>query len=484
MIDISAGGGNGSSLTPGQYTDTGADVPSVSSKSGVKDSAYWNSHYGEGYVNSVTSSINQAIEEYDVETDIANEAIKVASSFYTENGVVYKVVTNEDGTIEKVPLGNIDDLNGLEIDTSQINWDSISTTANGALNGNFLDPNNINKEYWGDNGQLTIQIGENGAILILENGVPMGWTTIDGINIDIEDELTLEFGEYRNNPDGSITYVNARGETITISENDIFVDDDGRKFFISSIDENGNINGVLSLNEDGTLSGYTSRNNNNLGEIFDIQSGEYFKSAGGDIIYNVNGDYKIVNNEKLVNINGEYYFVSNCDKEGNVSGLMKISEDKVSGYYGSQIEEIFGSMTEDYDATISNDGSIIYKFGDEYRIINSEDMFEIDGNQYYVSRSNEDGKVSSMLSFDNENGKMISYNGSDVNGTNVFDSIDSATYLETSNGDIIYSDYQGNVTYVEATSIITNANGNKVLEGKGGIDLIFGEDGTVSTEYR
>ena len=89
-----------------------------------------------------------------------------------------------------------------------VNIDKISSTAQGALNGNFISSDKIYKEAFEDTGNLEFVIRDDGAILITRDGVPIGFTTQDGIsNQDTSDT---------SKPSGMVNesrYKNTRPET-------------------------------------------------------------------------------------------------------------------------------------------------------------------------------------------------------------------------------------------------------------------------------
>ena len=62
------------------------------------------------------------------------------------------------------------------LDKNSIDFSRISATAGDALNGNFINRERINDNYWGDNGELTYKIRDDGTIMIFENGTLLGFT--------------------------------------------------------------------------------------------------------------------------------------------------------------------------------------------------------------------------------------------------------------------------------------------------------------------
>jgi len=63
-----------------------------------------------------------------------------------------------------------------------VSIDKISSTAQGALNGNFISSDKIYKEAFEDTGSLEFVTRDDGAIMITRDGVPIGFTTKEGIS--------------------------------------------------------------------------------------------------------------------------------------------------------------------------------------------------------------------------------------------------------------------------------------------------------------
>ena len=64
---------------------------------------------------------------------------------------------------------------------TNVDFSRISSTKEDALNGQFIDENNVLKKYW-DVSKLTAEVYADGSVLLYEDGVPMGWTDEKGIN--------------------------------------------------------------------------------------------------------------------------------------------------------------------------------------------------------------------------------------------------------------------------------------------------------------
>jgi len=78
-----------------------------------------------------------------------------------------------------------------------VSIDKISSTAQGALNGNFISSDKIYKEAFEDTGSLEFITREDGAIMITRDGVPIGFTTKDGISNPEDSQVTQGTGQSR-----------------------------------------------------------------------------------------------------------------------------------------------------------------------------------------------------------------------------------------------------------------------------------------------
>lgn len=66
---------------------------------------------------------------------------------------------------------------------NSIDLSKISTSANGALNGDFVLESKINKKSWEEN-NLLYKIRDDGAVAIIHDGVIIGFTTKESINVE------------------------------------------------------------------------------------------------------------------------------------------------------------------------------------------------------------------------------------------------------------------------------------------------------------
>lgn len=73
------------------------------------------------------------------------------------------------------------------IGAAGIDLSKISTTAQGALSGNFVSSDKINTAAFNDEGSLDFVTRDDGTVMITRNGVPIGFTTEDGVNNKVSD---------------------------------------------------------------------------------------------------------------------------------------------------------------------------------------------------------------------------------------------------------------------------------------------------------
>lgn len=124
---------------------------------------------------------------------------------------------NEESTLPNTTVAQAVDHLDLSLETSEvtnfpnegiitrenIDFSRISTTAENAKNNNFLDRNKINENYWGDNGELSYKIRDDGIVMLYENGILLGFTdkiakTIEtvvekpDVTVNIAPEVTLQ----------------------------------------------------------------------------------------------------------------------------------------------------------------------------------------------------------------------------------------------------------------------------------------------------
>lgn len=84
-------------------------------------------------------------------------------------------------------LSSVSELGGGTIDSSQLDFSKISSTAGDAASGDFIQEGNVHKEYW--EGELQLVPREDGTIQIVKDGTVMGYTTEEGVDLpDATDE--------------------------------------------------------------------------------------------------------------------------------------------------------------------------------------------------------------------------------------------------------------------------------------------------------
>lgn len=85
---------------------------------------------------------------------------------------------------------SVEQLSAIGLIGGIVSLDKISSTAQGALNGNFINSDNIYKEAFQDTGSLEFVTRDDGAIMITRDGVPIGFTTKDGISNQTTSDTT------------------------------------------------------------------------------------------------------------------------------------------------------------------------------------------------------------------------------------------------------------------------------------------------------
>lgn len=103
-----------------------------------------------------------------------NTQLRDSSAYYSENAQKLTNINAQNSTKTEMPLV-------ANITRENIDFSRIAKNTDAALNGQFFDKAQINQAYWGDNGQLSYKILENGAVEIYENDILMGYTDRNGL---------------------------------------------------------------------------------------------------------------------------------------------------------------------------------------------------------------------------------------------------------------------------------------------------------------
>lgn len=117
---------------------------------------------------SVSTNVNSSTDNIESVT-ISNTSNNSNNSLNISNNAPLEEYSLEESIKEGV-------LNRNDLDFSRI-----GATAGDAKNGNFI--NVKNPDYWGDTGDLTYKIRDDGAVAISEDGVILGFTDLQGIRI-------------------------------------------------------------------------------------------------------------------------------------------------------------------------------------------------------------------------------------------------------------------------------------------------------------
>ena len=172
----------------------------------------------------------------------------------------------------------------------------------------------------------------------------------------------------------------------------------------------------------------------------------------------VNGLFLILvykcDSNKVLDINGETYVVSAIDEEGDITGLINITEDgKLNPVNGSdKISMIFSEQGESF----FNDDELIYKNdrGGYSYVEDCDNGFDIYGEHFYVADTDENGNITAMYARNNETGEVREL---------AYENVWAAPRhynmcLKAENGDIVYN-VDGNVHYVKADDVSYNEDG-------------------------
>ncbi|MCI8588592.1 MAG: cell wall hydrolase [Bacilli bacterium] len=126
-------------------------------------------------------NLNQMVPKF-------TEAILKFSKFLSD--YVLQNYTEMDEEIRSKVETNLSDslakLNSLALGSgtgASVDYTKIASTAQGALEGNFIDDSKVHKESF--EGELEFVTRDDGSVVITKNGVPIGFTTQDGINMGI-----------------------------------------------------------------------------------------------------------------------------------------------------------------------------------------------------------------------------------------------------------------------------------------------------------
>ncbi len=271
-----------------------------------------------------------------IDEDSNLEKTNSYSETYYDGENIYTTITNENGESEQIIIP-ISDFNGMIIEQDQIPFTQIAKTANDAINGNYVNVTEDDKQWWGNNGDLTINVRNDGTVEILEGEIVMGFTTIESIlnstnynpnaNLPSIADVTLN-----DIPDGGyIKALNDNGDIVYCTKygnfENVYTNKDNKIFGISDA---GN---VIILNSDGSVDPI-GRLSDEYGDFINTNNGNYFLTSSGNIITGY-GTFKA--NEVLTNDNGERYAVKDNGnaiifKDDGTTDIVGFGSDKISNY--------------------------------------------------------------------------------------------------------------------------------------------------------
>lgn len=108
--------------------------------------------------------------------NIENVKIKEINNIISEGLNIISNIPIENYDLDEPELSNEGKLN-----KDSINFSRIATSVANVNSGNFVTIKNT--KYWGDKGELTYKIRKDGTVAIMENGVILGFTDLEGINV-------------------------------------------------------------------------------------------------------------------------------------------------------------------------------------------------------------------------------------------------------------------------------------------------------------
>lgn len=104
--------------------------------------------------------------------------------------ITSKTFNNPINTINNAPIENYDlDEQSLtkegKLNKETIDFSRIATSSANAKNGKFITVKNT--KYWGDTGELTYKMRDDGTIAIMEDGIILGFTDFRGIKEEVQE---------------------------------------------------------------------------------------------------------------------------------------------------------------------------------------------------------------------------------------------------------------------------------------------------------
>lgn len=127
-------------------------------------------------LSSTTSSSTNDIKNIKIREvpSTSNSSLNIVSNNVVESYDLDEPVSNNEGILNR----------------NDLDFSRIGSTAGNVKDGNFI--NVKNPEYWGDTGDLTYKIRDDGTVAISEDGVVLGFTDLQGIRIKEADSSKEE----------------------------------------------------------------------------------------------------------------------------------------------------------------------------------------------------------------------------------------------------------------------------------------------------
>ena len=421
----------------------------------------------------------------------------------------------------------------VEIDKLNINWDEIYRNKSDAKN----NTNNVtaNQDYWGDQEGLSVEIHDDGTVLIYEGDTPMGWTTLEALGLDengnqaIMDysELTADDipeGQYvactQNGIEGYAILVD--GKLSFISKNTVYSDQNGHMLFKWSdangtsyifFDENTGTY-TAGLSEDDIKSyandkafaftnsdGRTMVIQNNViqfyepDEQFTVGDNNYIIPPGPGGIYQINSDGTISLVDKITlpdgstipssqikgtaEYNGEKVVVVGNDNERD-SAMIISADGSNSTVPKSEFPDLFEEHSQE---TNSDTDTTTDKATDDEKQETSSENKESDNTSTTTETSSSKNSTEASVKVDNnttakydKNGELVEF----THGSKTYEKIPSGyqTTITSQSGENYKMRYDSNGNFVD----VIDSKGNRVIY-KNNLGLIQGQpidDGYMS----
>lgn len=151
--------------------------------------------YNAGNVDEMFLKPDSSTSNSETTTSLENDA--PINNFGPVSGISEKLSNTLKETIDKANEINTNSTsesysNSGSIDPNTIDYSRISTNAEDALKGDFINESNVKTEYFKDGGNITYQVRDDGSVLISKDGVAMGYTDKENLDRAFSEGTTIE----------------------------------------------------------------------------------------------------------------------------------------------------------------------------------------------------------------------------------------------------------------------------------------------------